>query len=1236
MGGTVSAEGGSGNTAAWAIDLGNNANVTVQSGGEVKNLGYAVNANGDAIHTGTGAIVDVAGTINVLRQGSGYSNWSNGITAGSGSAVTIESTGHINTYTFGSAAVSLANGGTVTNHGTLTTTNEGGLIYGVVSIMSGNSKIINNNTITNNDGTYAIYMGTGSSSTGNELDLYGNSAITGILYNAGAAGGATVNFGYDGTAADATANTVTTGNIGSSGSAWNGRVWGGANHVTGTSTFNTLQVDLDAALTLDGASVTTGNLTADGMLNIAGGATVGSLFGSGTVANTGAIDRTLTVGDDTSTTFFGTIADGGGAGKLFLTKQGAGTLTLSGTSTYTGATTINGGVIDITADNALGTGAVTINDGTALLFGTVGYDAGSVEISNSINVAGAGDTGIGAINNAGGNNTIKGAIVTTGDASIGSISSTLTITGNITSADNYDLTFTGESNISVEGVIGIGSGSVIKEGTGGLYLSAANTYTGNTTINTGGIIARSSDALGVDSDITVADRATLVLETDLTDVTIANNIISVQGIGPGNYGAIVNSGDNNTISGSITQAGDTTIYSDNGKLTISGAIGGVHALTLAGDGDIDISGVIGEVTGLTKDDGGILTLSGANTYTGATTVNAGILEAGVATQAFGDISEVTVATGATLSLNNFDETIASLSGSGTVNNGGAADKTLTVGNIPLARGNTSTTFSGLIADGGGGRFALVKDGIGVLILDTANTFTGGTTITAGTLQVSNANAVGTGDLTNNATLSVGTTGLSVDGTYTQNAGSALDLTANSSSAFGNITSLCDAVVDAGSTVNVTVGGYMPNNTTLKIINGTGGLNVAVPTTITSSNPKYTFTGLSSNGDLILTVSRLGTGFEPDGRDPNGKKVGKVLDDVVDPTPDMRDVLDTLDSMSNTDVGQALSTFTPVVDSGVTNVSNTAIVQFIGASEDRLVNLYAQARQAEETGVSTGSKGSSGFEAWGRGFGQAAHQDARGNSNGYSATIWGTALGGDIPAFHEKVRFGGSGGYAASNVNSKDNSGKTYINSYQSTFYGGYIDPEKPYYVNGAFAFAYNTYKSKRDIAVGTIARRANSSYRGQQYSVLFDGGYTFKTKHVNITPIASLQYLHLHLQKYTETGADALNLSVAKQDYDMLQSGLGAKLDHPFEFGYGTLTPEVHARWLHDFINDNQDTTSTFAGGGGSFATQGFTPARDALNVGGRLTLVTKGNWSVDANYDFEYKQDYTSHTGWADIRYKF
>jgi len=104
----------------------------------------------------------------------------------------------------------------------------------------------------------------------------------------------------------------------------------------------------------------------------------------------------------------------------------------------------------------------------------------------------------------------------------------------------------------------------------------------------------------------------------------------------------------------------------------------------------------------------------------------------------------------------------------------------------------------------------------------------------------------------------------------------------------------------------------------------------------------------------------------------------------------------------------------------------------------------------------------------------------------------------------------------------------------------------------------------------------------------------------------------------------------------MLQSGLGMRLERPFKTETGTIIPEIHAKWLYDFIGDRQETTSTFSGGGGSFATNGFDPAQNSLNAGAKLTLIANNNWVLETNYDFEYKEDFTAHTGWADLRYKF
>jgi autotransporter-associated beta strand protein len=142
-----------------------------------------------------------------------------------------------------------------------------------------------------------------------------------------------------------------------------------------------------------------------------------------------------------------------------------------------------------------------------------------------------------------------------------------------------------------------------------------------------------------------------------------------------------------------------------------------------------LSGTISGPGGLTKVGLGTLTLSGSSTYAGATNVNAGTLQAG-AVNALSPFSAFTVAGGATLELNNFNQTIGSLAGAGSVMLGSA---TLTTGND-----NTSTTFSGTIS----GRGGLTKIGAGTLTLSGNNSYSGGTTINAGTLAVSSDSNLG--------------------------------------------------------------------------------------------------------------------------------------------------------------------------------------------------------------------------------------------------------------------------------------------------------------------------------------------------------------------------------------------------------------------------------------------------------------------------------------------------------------
>jgi outer membrane autotransporter protein len=271
--------------------------------------------------------------------------------------------------------------------------------------------------------------------------------------------------------------------------------------------------------------------------------------------------------------------------------------------------------------------------------------------------------------------------------------------------------------------------------------------------------------------------------------------------------------------------------------------------------------------------------------------------------------------------------------------------------------------------------------------------------------------------------------------------------------------------------------------------------------------------------------------------------------------------------------------------------------------------------------------------WAQGFDTYLHEDPRGLSNGYDANVWGTSMGYDVPVMGNFI-CGLNAGYAWNNIRTKDSGARTTANNYQGSIYGSFS--HDAYYVDGILSFAYNQYDSTRHVAVGAIDRTPKSDYGGQQYSAYLETGYTFKNNKVTLTPLGSAQYAHLHVNGYTEDGGGAAGLTVAGQDYDMFQTGLGARLAYKIAGKDHTLIPDIHVKWLYDFIGDNQQATSTFTGGGASFATSGFTPAQSSYDFGTRWIFLSKPNITLSLNYDFEVKEDFYSHAGYANVRYDF
>ncbi|MFM6171535.1 MAG: beta strand repeat-containing protein, partial [Sphaerospermopsis kisseleviana] len=344
------------------------------------------------------------------------------------------------------------------------------------------------------------------------------------------------------------------------------------------------------------------------------------------------------------------------------------------------------------------------------------------------------------------------------------------------------------------------SGSLTKLGSGRLVLSGSNSYPGPTTLAeaTGILRVANSNALGnTTQPLTIGDKSVLELANN---VTVAGNPLSIRGTL--NDGALVNVSGTNTWTGPVSLDADTRITAAAGsRLVLSGTIqknAGNRNLQFRGPGAIEVSGFIGDLgTGsLAVDTGVTLRLSGeANTRSGVTNVNDGTLEV---TKLANRLQPSSIGTGSsnnTIFMSDSNgtgrlryvgstdsstdmqiqvgNTLGSGTSSATVASDGAGTLTFTsaafnntFGGATAARSlvldgaNTGANLiAGTIADNNtaaGGTLGLIKAGSGRWVLGGDNTYTGGTIVQGGTLQIGNGGFTGSvlGGIVNDGTLVV--------------------------------------------------------------------------------------------------------------------------------------------------------------------------------------------------------------------------------------------------------------------------------------------------------------------------------------------------------------------------------------------------------------------------------------------------------------------------------------------------
>ncbi len=400
------------------------------------------------------------------------------------------------------------------------------------------------------------------------------------------------------------------------------------------------------------------------------------------------------------------------------------------------------------------------------------------------------------------------------------------------------LSVTNSSTASITGVIS-GTNTFTKDGSGTLTLSAANTYTGSTTINGGTLAFTDTAKIYASSNnagpVTVNSGAVL----DIKSWDWAANLGQLlydQGNMVINGGTVRQSGSSaNAAAGSNNSSRQFTVGA--GGATFESATAGVtwtidrdnrSNYQLATAGNVTLTGVgnfvfntwLSGAYSLTKSGTGSATINGTNTYTGGTNINAGTLLLNTS-NAIGSTGTISFG-GGTLQHSASNTTDYS-----------SRFSTAASQAYKLDTNSQNVTWATALTSAGG---SLTKSGAGILTLSGANTYSGGATVSAGTLKVNVASVGSVGTITSSA---LGT------GSATVASGASIDLNGNT---------VFNGLSLAGT--GVSSGGALSNSSASVAAAATGPISLTATTSIISS-PGITL-GSVAGGAYALNVT-AGTG-----------------------------------------------------------------------------------------------------------------------------------------------------------------------------------------------------------------------------------------------------------------------------------------------------------------------------------------------------------------------------------------
>ncbi|TPK70886.1 autotransporter outer membrane beta-barrel domain-containing protein [Mesorhizobium sp. B2-4-15] len=839
------------------------------------------------------------------------------------------------------------------------------------------------------------------------------------------------------------------------------------------------------------------------------------------------------------------------------------------------------------------------------------------------------------------------------------------------------------THFTADGVIS-GSG-LTKSGDGLLTLNGANTYAGGTTLY-GGTLSLGNDAALGTGPLTAFNGTVIDIQNGITvsndlyiDISQTINV----GPGTGTYsgqisefevGTVVKTGagtlvltNYNYLSGGVRISdGTLQVTADHaagsGPITLEGGalqaganlnLANVSILFGATGGTIDTNGFdvstsasMGDndvPTGtFTKTGAGTLTVSGFannNTYATATNVAQGTLKAGAA-NIFSANSAYTVASGATLSLNNFSQAIGSLAGAGTVDTGSG---TLTTGGM-----NNDTVFSGNLTGTGD----LTKTGTGTFELSGTSSFSGNTKAQAGTLLVSGSLANSAVAVANGATLGGGGTigaldvsgtvapgnnaigTLTVNGTAKFEAGSTYAMELNSAvvSDLIDVHGAATIASGAGLTVtNIGLGGLVAGTryTVLEASSVTGTFTLADPqlsnfvSLTTGSNATQAYVDVTQSksfGSAGLTPNQIATG---EGLD---SAAGSPLVSAMLALPSDAAAQAAYDQLSGEVHASAKGML--VQDSHFLQDAVTARLRGAFGDSGKTASLPVMAYGQD--GVQPVAADTDRFAVWSQGFGSWGGTDSDGNAAAFDRSTGGLLVGADGLAGNWRV--GVVGGYSHTSFDADDRHSSGDSDNYHLGLYGG-TNWGAIAFRTGA-AYTWHRISTSRSVAFQGFTDSLSADYDAGTAQAFGELAYKTDAGPFAFEPFANLAYVNLHTDGFSESGGAAA-LSSGSSTTDATFTTLGFRASTDVTIGGVAATARGMFGWRHALGEATPVSTVAFAGGD-DFTIAGVPIARDAMLVEAGFDVQLARNATLGLSYAGQFGPDAFDNGFKANLGIKF